>query len=140
MKWYSVICFGKNTVKSILYFGIYLADKLLGSVHIFFPDLFLKGQMVFITKTFDEFLIRWYFILGQFFSIQYKFGSQLWVYVECSVCRHFYHLFWFLIDTVLIKCNYSIIFPMIVNIFLMRNFLGNACQLEILNLGSGIKF
>ena len=48
--------------------------------------------MVVIEKCFDELLIKVVFYIGPKFPVQYKFGNQLWVYVEYLIFKNFY---WF---------------------------------------------
>lgn len=126
-----------------LYFSMYLSDQLLSSVLVFSPNLFLEGQMVFITENFDACLSKVVFYIGPNFLVQYKFGNHLWVWVECSICRNFHWLCRFIIETVLLS---NAIIPLYSRdseyILLTRNFLESMCQQqhEIRNLGSRIKF
>ena len=44
--------------------------------------------MVVTVKCFDEFLIKVVFYIGPKFSVQYKFGNQLCVYVEYLIFKN----------------------------------------------------
>lgn len=119
-----------------LYFSMYLSDQLLSSVLVFSPNLFLEGQMVFITENFDACLSKVVFYIGPNFLVQYKFGNHLWVWVECSICRNFHWLCRFIIETVYCQMQLFHYIPETVNIYFWLEIFLKACANNNMKYGT----